>query len=195
MVYPSVELGEGGVNLAVGGRLLHHDYDLKVDGHPDQIIEKFLSNNNYTLSQITAESENALDDVRRFVVDEIEHVNSVSRREQVDKTAEALEKERIESLVCGDVLDMSSVWNAEWRDVKVGTCQERAITLHRFYEDIGVSSEYHQGYISVEGGKAQHAWTTVGDYISDPSISGEGLANMFDDVVESRYDERKIYVR
>jgi hypothetical protein len=195
MVYPSVELGEGGVCLTAGDQLLHHDYVLKVDRQPDHIKEKFLSTDDYTESEVTAESKTALNDVRRFVVDEIEHINSVSRRKGVDKNPEALEEERIDHLVCEDVLEMSSVWDEDWRGLKAGTCQERAITLHMVYEDFGISSEYHQGYISVEDGKVQHAWTTVHDYISDPSVSGEGLTSISDDVVESRYEERKIYVR
>jgi hypothetical protein len=90
---------------------------------------------------------------------------------------------------------MSNVWKGEWRDMRVGSCQERALTLHALYEDLGISSQYHEGWLELENNeRGKHAWTTVQDeYISDPSVSGGGLFHIEDEEAD-RYQEWEICV-
>ena len=189
----SVTRGSGGAKLGEGKRILNADYDIEVDTRPDELTQEFLDEYKWEMGDVEEEWSQIVEDARKFVVDEITHIEAVARDEGL-MDSEPLEEDRIYAQSENGTLKMSNVWGGAWRDIRAGTCQERAITLHTVYKELGIDTEYHEGFLYLDGrGSGYHGWTTVnGEYISDPSIAGEGVVPIED---AERYDERKIWVR
>lgn len=186
----SVSRGSSGVSLSEGKKLLNADYDLEVDTRPEELTNEFLDQYNWTLDEVDDNWYQVVDDARKFARDEVKHVAAIARHTGADPSK--LDEERIEAQVEGGILKMSNVWDGEWRNTIAGTCQERAITLHAIYKELGLDSEYHEGYLELQGGGfGGHGWTTVGEYISDPSNAGDGVTPIEE---ADRYDERKIWL-
>lgn len=189
----SVTCGSGGAKLSEGKRVLNADYDLQVDTRPEELTREFLDKYDWVKGDVEEEWSQIVEDVRNFAVDTITHTAALAREEGLTDS-ESLEEDRVYAQCEDGTLKMSNVWEGSWRDMRAGTCQERAITLHALYDELGIDSKYHEGSLTLENGTyAGHCWTTVEDeYISDPSISGDGVISIED---AERYEERKIYVR
>lgn len=183
--------GNSGQTLGVGKKLLYADYDIEVDARPVELTREFLDDYDWAMDDVDEEWEEIVEDARNFTIDEIVHVNAVAREENVDPVY--LDDERLEAQSENGVLKMSNLWDGRWRDLRAGTCQERAITLHSIYNELGIESAYHEGTLKLESGRyGGHGWTTVGGkLISDPSISGDGVLSLED---ADRYAEREVYV-
>lgn len=146
--------------LDEGYRLVFHDeYDIRVDDTPDELVEKFRSGHGESPRE-------AVD----FVRDEIQHSYEIAREEGLKP--EEIEEERIEAQGPPGEVWMSQVWNGDWRGMTAGTCQERAITLHMLYQDLGIESSYVTGLVETEEGREGHAWVETEDAIADPSSVG-----------------------
>lgn len=175
-----------------GQRLLNADYDLKIDRRTEELASEFLESYDWAMEDVEDEWDQIVEEARNFAVDEIMHVAAIAREEDVD--ASVLDEERIAAQSEDGILKMSYVWDGEWRDLRAGTCQERALTLHALYNELGIDSQYHEGILKLENGRyGCHGWTTVGDqYISDPSNAGDGVTPIED---TDRYSEKEIWIR
>lgn len=175
-----------------GERLLNSDYDVKVDRRPEELTSEFLDQYDWTMEDVEDEWSQIVEDARNFAIDEIIHVAAVARDEDID--AAVLDDERIQAQSENEILNMSYVWDGEWRDLRAGTCQERALTLHALYNELGIDSQYHEGVLRLDDGDyGGHGWTTVGNqYISDPSNAGDGVIPVEE---ADRYTEQEIWVR
>lgn len=184
--------GSSGANLSEGERILNSDYDVKVDRRPEELTSEFLDRYDWSMSDVEDDWHRIVEDARNFAIDEILHVAAIARQEDIDP--DVLDDERIEAQSENGILNMSYVWDGEWRDLRAGTCQERALTLHALYNELGIDSRYHEGMLELEGGRyGGHGWTTVrGRYVSDPSNAGDGLVPAED---TDRYFERKVWTR
>lgn len=188
----SVTRGSGGAKLSKGKRILNADYDIQLDTRPEELTHEFLDQYDWVVSDVEEEWGQVVEDARNFAVDTITHTSAVAREEGLTDS-DPLEEDRVHAQCEDGTLKMSNVWEGSWRDMMAGTCQERAITLHALYEELGIDSQYHEGSLTLEDGTyAGHCWTTVDEYISDPSISGDGVIPIEE---AERYEERKIWVR
>lgn len=43
-------------------------------------------------------------------------------------------------------MNLSDVWDEEYRGVLAGTCRERAASLHLLLDELGIDSDYYSGY-------------------------------------------------
>lgn len=188
----AIKGGGTGASLSEGERILNADYDVEVDRRPEELTSEFLDQYSWAMDDVEEEWDQIVEDARNFALDEIVHVGAIARDENVDMRA--LDDERIEAQSEDGILKMSYVWDGEWRGLRGGTCQERALTLHALYNELGIDSQYHEGALKLEDGRyGGHGWTTVEDqYISDPSNAGDGVTLVED---TERYTEKEIWVR
>jgi hypothetical protein len=128
-----------------------------------------------------------------YVEDAIVHQNSVARWRDLDPQDEedlsCLREERLEAQGIGYSLSLSDVWQTELEGERVGTCKERAMTLHAMFQEMGIDSEFHNGKYRGEGYEddpAGHAWVQVDDFIADPSSVG-GLFHWNTDKFQDDY--------
>lgn len=183
-----------GFKLSEGDRLVSGDYSIAIDTSPEELAEEF--RNRYGEPSDYNTNFEALDDVRKFVMDEIPHINAIAR--QLDRDKIELNEERLEAQSESDTLRMSYLWNGKWRGTRAGTCQERGITLNTLYQEFGFPSRYFEGeFIMDNGVHSDHSWTNVRTsidsedrFISDPSKAGEGL---IPETEASRYLKNKIW--
>lgn len=66
-------------------------------------------------------------------------------------------------------MNLSDVWDEEYRGVMAGTCRERAASLHLLLDELGIDSDYCSGYADEDQNEG-HSWVeTRPRTVLDPS--------------------------
>lgn len=159
-----------GYNLGWNESVIFNDYDVCLDRRPEELLEEFRDHIDYEPED--AELQTLLEDTQDFVIDTIEHRDAMAR--DLNLSGRAIDGMRVDAQSEAGTVMMSNVWGGEWYGRRIGTCLERGMTAHAMYRMLGLESRLHIGRLETEEGMPQHTWTTVEDYISDPSIGGDG---------------------
>lgn len=180
----------GSKNLEMKETVIFPQYNLQMDDSPDEygITEEFEELYDEQLPEVddfseygTLEREDRLKAAIAavdYVENAIVHQNAIARRRGLDpgdeEVIDELRRERLDAQDEGYSLSLSKVWNREFEGERVGSCKERAMTLHALFKEMGMDSEFNTGlYTGTDTENPPgHAWVEIGNFIADPSSIG-----------------------
>lgn len=164
-----------GVELEIGDTLEGKKYDLVADERPKGLYNEFLDEYGFN-------DETVVNDATEFIDEELAHTYELAEMEDLDP--EEIDRERRK--VQGDIseVNLSDVWNKEYKGFRAGTCRERAASLHLLLNELGIDSNYHSGFTD-ETRERGHSWVqSDSTTVLDPSAD-EYVFNKRDSTLET----------